>query len=441
MKKGMVLTLALIAVATIGLVPVATAEAQIGPDQESIFGSTLIDKGSEEDSWEGEIGFNWRSENPDEGDDGSAGWGFLDLAWESGPMHGFQIGVGAVAILEAWDTDGFEDVLDEDGVFADEAAWTQIYLTYTIPDTQTTILIGRADDGMFGEPNGGDGDYYQGIGVTVKDIPRVTLRAHAVNSWINNASASWDFDGIQEEWQDMDDVIRDEGGGTDDSGDVALTLIAGIDLVPDHLSLTPHVQHHEDVATSLGVTLEGEVDITDGLAVGGETVYLHHFEDTPNDVNPDDDDLSQFLIQLFGKFKGFKAGVGYYTISDDVPIFNTLGEGGDDFEDVFVMDEIDPMEEDLAKYGEQPNNETWFLFAEYGYGPFDLEVIYGWADDAIIEDGYAYEGEAQELDIFLEIGLTENLSAELVFVNLRDDFEADGDRSMNMFAGSFAYAF
>jgi hypothetical protein len=175
--------------------------------------------------------------------------------------------------------------------------------------------------------------------------------------------------------------------------------------------------------------------------VGGETVYLHHFEDTPNDVNPDDDDLSQFLIQLFGKFKGFKGGFGYYTISDDVPIFNTLGEGGDDFEDVFVMDEIDPMEEDLAKYGEQPNNETWFLFAEYGYGPFDLEVIYGWADDAIIEDGYAYEGEAQELNLFLDIGLTENLSAELVFVNLQDDFEADGDRSMNMFAGSFAYAF
>ncbi len=206
-------------------------------------------------------------------------------------------------------------------------------------------------------------------------------------------------------------------------------------------SVTPHLQYHKDVAFSLGLSLEGEAAINDTVSIGGEGIYLRHWEDTPASVNPDDEDLSRMPLQIYGKIKGLTVGAGYHTISDDVPIFNTIDEGGDDFEDVFVMDEIDPMEEDLAKYGEQPNNDTWFLYAEYGYCPFDLEMIYGWAEDAIVEDGPAYNGEAQELDLFLGIGLTENLSAELVYVHLRDDHEADGDRSMDMFAGSIACGF
>lgn len=422
--------------------PVAGAQTLgIGPDQDSIFGSTAIDAATDDDSWEGETGLNWHSAYPDEGDDGHAGWGFLDVEWESASVYGFQFGVGALAVVEAWDEDGLENVVDETGAFADAAKWTQAYVKYTIPDTETHILIGRAEDGTFGEPNGGDGDYYQGVGVVVKDIPRLTLTAHAVNKWLNNASAHWNLDGIDDDWRSMDDVIREVGGGADDAGDFAYTLMAEIGIVPDRLTLTPSIQYHEDVATSLGVALEGDMEITDAVSVGGESVYLHHFEDTPGDVNADDDDLSQFMIQVFGKFKELKAGVGYYAISDDVPIFNTLSEGGDDFEDVYVMDEIDPMEEDLAKYGEQPNSETWFFFAEYGYGPFDLNLLYGWADDAVVEDGFTYRGEARELNLILNVGVTRNLSAELAYIDVRDDYEADGDRSMDIVAGSIAYTF
>jgi hypothetical protein len=441
MKKGMKLMLLLMSVAAATTLSASAVNAQIDPDRESIFGSTVIDTATTDDSWEGETGLYWHSEYPDEGDDGHAGWGFLDLKWESGPFHGFQVGAGALAIVEAWDTDGLEDVLDEEGAFADAAKWTQAYVKYTIPDTETQFLIGRAEGGAFGKPNGGDGDYFQGIGVTVKDIPRLTLKAHVVNKWLNNASPHWNLDGIDDDWQSMDDVIREVGGGSEDAGDVAYTLMADIDLIPDRLTLTPSVQHLEDVVTSLGITLDGEMAVTESLTVGGKSIYLHHFEDTPADVSADDDDLSQFLVQIFGKFSGLKAGIGYYTISDDIAIFNTRAEGGDDFEDVFVMDEIDPLEEDLAKYGEQPNSETWFLFAEYGYGPFDLEAIYGWVDDAVIEDGFTYQGEAQELNLILGIGLTKNLAAELAYIYLHDDYEADGDRSMDIFAGSLSYAF
>lgn len=436
MKSKFVSVLILFAIAAAP----TTARAQsmgFGPDRDSILRTALIDKATDEDAWEGELGFNWRAENPDEGDDGSAGWGYLDLFWESGSMYGFQVGAGALATLKAWD----DDPINLDDLFQDEAVWTQIYVTYTIPDTKTRFLLGRADDGMFGEPNGGDGDYYQGFGIISEDIPRITLKAHAVNEWINDASASWDFDGIQEDWQEMDDVIREVGGESEDSGDFAYTLIAAVDVIPDRLEVTPHLQYQKDVALSLGLSLEGEIPINENFTVGGEGVYLYHFEDTPDSVNSDDEDLSQTLISIYGKFKGLKAGFGFYTMSDDVPIFNTIGEGGDDFEDVFVMDEIDPMEEDLAKYGEQPNNKTWYVYAEYGYGPFDLGVIYGWVDDAIVEDGLSYDGKAQELDVFLDIGLTENLSAELVYINLQDDYADDGDRSMDVFAGSFAYSF
>ena len=408
-------------------------------------GGNIIDSLAEGSSWDAELGIQFRENVTDEiegeGEDVEAGWGYLEFGWESGSVHGLQLGVGGLAITELWYGEVSEGLFDNGGDFGRHERWTEAYIKYSLPNTKTHFILGRADDGKFGEPVAGDGDYYQGIGVTIKDIPRITIKAHAVNAWLNDASASWDMDGIQSDWQDMDDVVRDEGGIESDAGDFAYTLMTEINAVDNFLTVTPYVQYHKDVATSLGTSFNAESVLRESLTVGLDGAYVKHFEDTPDAASATDEDVSQRALYAYGKFKNLKLGIGYYGISDDIPIFNTKSEGGDDFEDVFIMDEFDPMEQDLAKYGETQGNDTFYIDAGYSYGPFDLEVAYGWCKNAVVQDAWNRDGEATELNVILGLNITENLKGELAYVSLSDDYTGDKDRSMDYVAGSLAYKF
>jgi hypothetical protein len=136
-------------------------------------------------------------------------------------------------------------------------------------------------------------------------------------------------------------------------------------------------------------------------------------------------------------------------MSSDITPFNTLAEGGDDFEDLFIWDEFDPMEEDIAKYGEQPNNVTFFIHGGIGYGPVSLKVIYGWVDNAIVEDGLIYSGEGSELDVYLSVDITKSIYLDLIYCDIEDDFSGatglgantDPNRSFSHFSGRFRFKF
>ena len=425
--------------------------------------SDVLEKGAKETDISGKIGMAWRHEDrkveDDYGDDvGCAGWGFLELGIETGSMWGFQIGAGAVGVQRFWQT-GFWDNEDAgSNLFADDgdiflghsvAYWTEGYLKYTIPNMKTSFLLGRASSKKFGKPKSGDGDYWQGFGFTVGDIPRVKIQASVVNEWTNNASWSWDLDGIQEEWVQ---IHQSEGGSKgypmvypdEEAGKVAFTLMANTEVVKDWLWINPFMQYQEDVGTKGGAEVKLEHSF-DPVAFGVKGIFAHICEDTPDEYWPDDEDQQQYLVNPYvkAKVKGwkFEGGFGYYHISDDIPLFNSKAEGGDDFEDVFIWDEFDPMQSDLAKYGEQQNNDTWFVHAGVGYGPFSLEAVYGWCDSAVVEDAWNYDGKAQELDLYLTIALTKNIETQLVYVMLDDDYKLDDDRSMNYFAGYIAYKF
>lgn len=413
-----------------------TSGLNLGPDADSLFGETMLDKAILGGSWKAELGMSFRFVDPDNSsDDGDAGWGYIEFDWLSGSFHGLQLGLGGLAVTELWESGDFDGVIDD--AFADKAKWTDAYVKFSIPNTKSNVIVGRK---KFKKPASGDGDVHQGIQLTIKDIPHLTIYAHAVNAWMNNASSDWDLDGIQEDWQDLEDTIRDNGGPDEDAGEFAYTVMAAIDVVPGHISITPYITHHGDVATTIGSTFEAKTDVNETFSVGLDGAYARHMEDTPDDVCDTDGDVSQTLVQVYGKACNFKLGVGYYTMSKDASIGNSL-TSGDDFDDNYAYDEFDPMELDLAKYGEQPNNETWFIFGGYSWGAFDLEVTYGWVDDAIVEKGSTYDGEATELDVVLGVGITENLSLELAYIHLDDDFKDDGDRSQDVFAGNLAYKF
>ncbi|MFO7822143.1 MAG: major outer membrane protein [Lentisphaeria bacterium] len=399
---------------------------------------TVIDETLANGTWDAELGLKFRYEDPEEDEDGSAGWGYLEVDWESGVWNGLQLGVGGLAILEAWDEGGYEgNIFGDDDDFQDHAKWTDIYLKYAVPNTKTEILVGRT---KFKKPTDGDGDVHQGIQLTIKDIPRMTIYASAVNKWMDNASASWDLDGIQDEWVDMDEVNSKDHGNSD-AGSFAYTLMADIDAVPDMLTLSPYMQYQKDVATTLGVEFDIHQALNEDLTVGLNGAYVKHLEDTPDDMYPDDEDVSQSLLRAYGKYKNFGLGVGYYHISGDIALYNDTGAPGDDFQSVYIMDEFDPMAEDLAKYGEAPNNDTFFVDASYSWKFLELEAIYGWVDNAWVKSTGEAKGEATELNLIMNIAISENLEAEIGYIRVDDNYSDDGDDSTDIVAGGIAYSF
>lgn len=458
MKTAKIILLAVALIASGGYTALAADTAKDQPvlfsfDNDALLsGNTWDETLAAGGEWDGELGIQFRTEDDyeNEADDGDAGLGFLETSWESGSLYGLQLGLGGLFTTEMWANDSFEDVFSDGGTFDPQAKWTQVYLKYTIPNSKSYLLLGRADEGMFGEPAAGDGDFYEGFGVTIKDIPRITIKAHVVKEWLNNASPSWDFNGIDDQWAEMEQASLEVGedtafgaGNAEEFGDFAYTLMTEIEAVPDMLTITPYIQYHSDVATVLGTGFELEHAVNDSLTLGLDGAYVWFKEDTPDKYWPDDEDFNQTLIHTYAEIKGFSFGAGYYSMSDDIPIFNGppgSGQFEKDLKDIFLADEMDPMEEDLAKYGEQSGNDTYFVEVGYTHGPFWVEVIYGTVDNALTAQGN-HDGEADELDIYFGVQITENLEAELAYADVSDDYTADGDDSYKMFGGGIVWKF
>lgn len=448
MQMAKMIFMAAALIAFCGYPALAADAAKGGPVMFSFNNDALLSGNTWDDAlaagtWEGELGMQFRSEGDYENsdDDGDAGWGYIEMAWTSDAFHGLQLGLGGLYITQWWANANFENLFRDGEGFGTHGRWTEVYLKYNIPDSKSFLLLGRAGGGMFGKPAAGDGDFYEGFGITIKDIPRVTIKAHAVKEWMNNASPSWDLDGMDPEWAELEDASLDIG--RDEFGDLAYTLMTEIEVVPDLLTLSPYIQYHEDVATVFGSGFELEHALNDTLTIGLDGAYVMVREDTPDDIWADDEDFDQTLVRTYAKIKGFSFGVGYYSMSDDIPIFNGLpgsNQFDEDLKDIFLVDEMDPMEEDLLKYGEQAGNDTYFVELGYTHGPFSIDLIYGTVDNALTAQGND-DGEADELDIIIGMQITERLGAELVYADADDDYTPDGDDSHELFAGSVSWKF
>ncbi|MEF8788284.1 MAG: hypothetical protein V5A84_04370 [Planctomycetota bacterium] len=423
---------------------------------------SLLDSAASAGTWDGEFGIQFRGEEHEDDefvvdgepeDSASAGWAYLDLSWLSKPVYDTRVGVGGLGITEVWKDKGFDkdnDIFYDGGTFSDPVTLTQAYLRHDL-SPETYVVAGRAADDLFGEPPTGDGDYYQGVGLTTGFIPRVTLRAHAVNEWIDDASPSWDFGGMDESWAEMKEgspeVGEDVGADTGSAfGSVAYTAMAEVEVVRELLTVTPYVQHHSDVATSLGAGFQAEHPVNDVLTLGANGAWVTHLEDTPDELWPHDEDFQQRLIRGYGKAKGVELGVGYYSISNDRIIFNGPAGSGQferDFKDVFIMDELDPLEEDIGKYGDQQGSRTIFADVGYSWGPVSTKVIYGVADRALANAGGVEtdEGAGSELNVKVGVDITDNLGGELFYAQVQDDFAGDGEQGYDMIGGALFYSF
>lgn len=403
------------------------------------FGGDLLGETAGLGTWKGELGMQFRSETDhgDEEDDGDAGWGYFQVSWESGPIGGLQLGLGGLFVTELWANDGFDGLFSDGGKFDENAKWTEAYLKYTLPSENTYFLLGRAKTKKFGKPAAGDGDFAEGVGVTMKEIQDLTVRAHVVRAWLDNASPSWDMDGIDKKWADMDDVSSKVDHHKGEFGDYAYTLMVDWDVIPGMFTLTPYVQTQQDVGTSYGAAFELSHAVSDSVTVGLDGAFNWFREDTPDSYWPDDGDFSQRLIHAGMEYKNFNFGVGYYSMSDDVLVLND--SRASDLGALFIVDEFDPMEND-AVYGENPGNETYFVNADYTYGPFTLGAVYGQVRNGRTANGRR-DGDGTELDVTLNVKLAKNLDLELFYADVDDGYSGDGDDSHKVYGGALSYKF
>ncbi|MFW6044588.1 MAG: major outer membrane protein [Planctomycetota bacterium] len=407
------------------------------PDDSPLFSGDTWDSVMAAGTWKASTGMRFRADDCDEADNGDAGWSFIKASWESGTVHGMQIGLGGLFVTELWSNDAYDDMF-KDGKFGERGKWTESYLRYTLPGETTSVLVGRAKGSKFGKPASGDGDFYEGLGVSFDGISNVSLKAHVTNAWLDNASESWDLDGIDKSWAEMDDVSGKVSHGRGSYGDFAYTLMADIDAVPDTLTLTPYLQTQSDVGTSYGISFDLSHPVSDSATLGLEGAYNYFHEDTPNKYYPDDDSFSQGLIRASAAVEDFELGAGYYGMSDDVLAFSSTKDSGLGAK-LLIVDEMDPLEEG-AGYGGTPGDNTYFLDAAYSYGPMSFNAMYGWVREARTANGNR-DGDGRELDLTFGLDLTENLSLELFYANVVDDHSADGDNSQDVYAGGVTYKF
>jgi hypothetical protein len=400
-----------VAVLTVGIFVygAATAQAvhQAGPERgpggeklerqvgfslggDSLLGSLPLDNAITNGSFDAEAGLYFEGEDPEDSDSYSYGTIYIEALYETAPfMNGLQLGIGGIAVNEAWDDEDepWGDNYDADG------SLNAIYANYTFPGSKTSLLVGRD---KFEKPATGNGDSHEGIQLTIGDVPNLKVYAAVIKKWIDDSGP----DEIEPE--------RNLSESNAEAGDYAYSLL--LEWSNDYVSLAPYAAMHKDVATTYGVEGDLSFPINDSIEVGLDGIYAVHAEDTPASVSSTDDDLSQRLIHGRAAFNGFEVGVGNFSTSDDM-----LADGAKLF-----ADDVSPLEEldDLAA-----DSSTNYVDASYDFGALAIGGVYG---DVTVDDTPS-DAEAQELDLTLEANVTERISVEFLYadVSFDDDIEED----------------
>ena len=228
----------------------------------------------------GEIGINfWVSEadNKDFTDDGSVGFAFAEIGFVSSDFYNFVIGADAIAVGELWADVAFNTAFTDDGIFQKDFLLKSSYISYGIPDTETEILVGRAE---FQTSESMDGDSFQGIQISTRDLPGAELYFAVINRWITNASTGYDLDGISKDWLNGGDI-------GDNVSNTIYSIIAELELIEDVLKISPYYNLQSGALANLGASFEIDVEVDDRINLGLDGTYAIYMEDTDDPADED----------------------------------------------------------------------------------------------------------------------------------------------------------
>lgn len=334
-------------------------------------------------------------------DDGML-FGYVELGFQTDAYCGLTLGTRLVGVGELiTDSDDFYDM-----AYMTNAALAEAWVQYAIPNTESAIVLGR---GLKPIAPVMDGDVYEGVQLSVGDIPCVELTMQAITGWALNLSTDIDGDGFgniadDDLFQGVADPNSNLGIGT--WGDYVLAAAADITIVADMLSVMPFVVYQDGVSTTYGVDADLSVAANEELTILADLTAAIYAEDT---IRPNDDDTSALLARVGAEMRGFSGGVSYYTRGDDFQrLLNAdLAIGMKAFQPTVIV----------GDYFAFRDESTWIIDGGWQGERIGVSALYAWCDFD------AFDVDMEELDVAVEVELLENVTLKGYFATA--DIEGD----------------
>lgn len=305
--------------------------------------------------------------SPDQGDDAGFTMGSIGLGYETADYNGFKASVGARANHDFsekndGDYDGGEDV---------KSIFHTANISYA--NDMFGLTIGRQEIDLEWM-----GDFHEAVVAGITAIPDTTV----VLGYSNRMGVA-----------DADAVLEDFAKIGEDGAYVIDAKYEGI----EGLVVNPYYYNADDVASWYG--LKGDYD-TDMFGV-----TAHIASSSEDAAGADDGQVIHFEAR--GSVSGIDLAAGYITTDEDAGVGSMAAVG----------DNIDPTEE-IGDAIYAADADTFYLSVGTEVSGIGLGAMYAKTDYA--------NSEAQEINLAVDYGVTENLSVGALYINVEDD-NAIGD--------------
>lgn len=320
--------------------------------------------------------------------DTSYGNGHLRIAYTTDSFEGFNLGIEAKGNIKL----GEKNKGDREADFANNALFTQAYLQYGLEDV-FSVKAGR-----FEADNEWLKDYQQGV---IAEISAISDTVVALG-YSNKMAAS----------------DHSESSYFEKVGKKGVYFLEAENKSIESLAIKPYFYSIKNMTNFYGLKLALD---TDFLAASA------HYAKSNTDSKYLDKETGEQIkngkllhLEASAKVEDFTASLGYVKTDKEggVAAMDSYGESTSPFEDGNKIFEADA--------------KTTYAKAEYSIAGFDLAAVYGVTK-------YAKEKE-KELNLGASYGFTDNLSAELMFVNVKNKND-QADSNYNKYLAKVEYSF
>ncbi|AKJ63336.1 hypothetical protein [Kiritimatiella glycovorans] len=343
-------------------------------------------------------------------DEHGIGWIYGAAGYETPAWRGFRAGASGVVLQPLFEDTSLSGAYND--VMERNYGLSALYLEYSIPRSRSMVLSGWSP---FKKVEAMDGDVYEGVQFTSRDIPGVEITFEAIDRWQDNLSMSMDADGVDADRRNPAEDVRGA-----DHWVYAIIVEAG---QPGTTGLwRPFCIFQRDAYYTAGAEAQYLAPLRGEWSLQLDGIAAVYGEQTPDRVSSTDEDAYSWLLHASLVHEVTAFGIGYYTMSEDERM-DAKAVGTYPF---------DPME--IGPEGGAPGDRTWYADAGVTLGPAEVLFMYGLTE--ITSSGARYS----EFDAYVDVECTEEASLEAYWA-VADVHRGLGYDSRTETGLRFSYAF
>lgn len=329
------------------------------------FGANSIDEAFKSGKVSGALDVYYETTSPETGNDTGFSAGTVSLGYETGSFMGVSAKVGFVGAHEF----NSENDTEFDEAFSSKSIMSEANLTYATDGFSLTV--GRQAVGLEWA-----GDYHEAVVAVITAIPDTSL----VLAYTDKIAVAGN--------DEISDFTKLNGTKGVYIAEATYSGLAGFEFTPYYYSAS-------DVVDFAGLKAVYSSDV-----FGAVAHYAGSSEDTMEDGS---------ILHLEGstEIAGLSAALGYIKTDKDAGV----GSMAD------IDDNISPFEE--GNYAYEADAKTIYGSLGYSIAGLDLGLLYG-------ETKYgATDDKEKELNLMVDYGFTDSLSASLLYANISAEDSAD----------------